>query len=229
MAMDIESIDDRKDKEPEVSAKLRGEAMAYALQSGVYSLAANLYEPYINFRVQKRFSGPDAAHPGKHGNYRQNLAGEIVGDFSGAAVLIAAEALVPDQLHACTRTMRKWVDPLYTSVARWVFASDKESPDFEKKVRNWADFHERNLVRSGIIMTTNVASNVATQKWLAGNPASLKLIFAGKLASSLLTTSLGLATRLVFPSQAKAVDQWVGQNVFMPLIKPDEPAELSRQ
>lgn len=215
-------------KDTPVSAELRGEAMAYALQSGAFSIAANLFEPYINYRIQKHFAPRNILHPGQYGNYGQNLLGELAGDLTGVIGLISAEAIAPKQLHACTRTMRSWVDPLYTTVARWVLASEKNSPAYETNVREWADTHERNLVRSSIIMTANVAGNVAAQKWLIGNPSSTKLIFAGKLASSAVTTSLGLAMRLMFPDQTKNMDRWISKKIFMPLLTPDTGQELQR-
>ncbi|MBY0407872.1 MAG: hypothetical protein K2Q01_09275, partial [Rickettsiales bacterium] len=128
------------------SAQLRGEIMAFAAQSALFNLGANFVEPYINFRIQKYYAGPeDATHHPKYGNYTQNLAGEFAGDISGAATLIAAELLIPDQLHSMSRRFRKFVDPLYDSVAHRVLAPHKGEPDYQKQVDEWKTFQERNL------------------------------------------------------------------------------------
>ena len=230
MATDVKNPEHAPDRSGEektaghhpLSAQLRGETIAYAAQSIVYNLGGNIFEPYINYRIQKRFSGPDAEHPGKYGNYLQNLAGEFAGDITGAGTLILAEMLVPHQLHFCTRKMRSWVDPLYTSVAHRVFAHEQNEPDYAKKIEEWKTFQERNLARSVIIATGSIAGNLATQKWLVNNPSPTKLIFAGKLASTALTTALGLTVRLAFPKQMKGVDSWMSTHFFAPLLK--EPA-----
>lgn len=207
---------ENKDKDPNtVSSQLRGETMAFALQSAFYNLGANFFEPYINYRVQKHYSKND---PSISGNYTQNLAGEFAGDVIGASTLMLAEALAPEQLHAATRKLRSWVDPLYTSVAHRVFEKEKNSPDYEKKVEEWKTFQERNLVRSAIVATAGIAGNLATQKWVIGNPSPTKVIFAGKLISTALTTTIGLGVRLAFPQQMKSVDTWVGEKVFKPWL-----------
>lgn len=197
-----------------VSTQLRGETMAYAAQSAVYNLGANFFEPYINARVQKYYSGPHS-----YGSYTQNLAGEFAGDIIGSSTLLLAEAFIPESLHRGTRAMRRLIDPLYTSVAHRVFAKEKSSPDYEKKIDEWKVFHERNLVRSAIIATAGIAGNIATQKVLIGNPSPTKLIFAGKLASTALTTAIGLGVRLAYPQQMKGVDRWMSKNIFAPLMK----------
>lgn len=201
-----------------VSAQLRGETMAYAAQSAVYNIVANFFEPYIGTQVQKRFSGADAAHPGKHGTYVQNMAGEFAGDLIGSSTLMLAEAVAPNQLHACTRTMRGWIDPFYTKIANHVFADEKDEPGCDEKIAKWKLFQERNLVRSSIIATAGIAGNVATQKLLIGNPSSTKLILAGKLASTAVTTGLGLGMRMAFPQPMNNMDKWMSKKVFAPMM-----------
>jgi hypothetical protein len=196
-----------------VPAQLRGETIAYALQSGLYNLGANFIEPYIGYQTQKQYSKYDPAHPEKFGTYTQNLAGEFAGDLIGCTTLIAAEALFPEQLHAFTRAARRVVDPLYSTVAHRVFAKEKSEPDYEKKVEAWKTFQERNLVRSLIIASAGIAGNVATQKLLLHNPSPTGIIFSGKLISSALTTGVGLCVRLAFPDKMKRVDTWIGKKV----------------
>lgn len=200
---------DKKDKAA-VPAQLRGETIAYAVQSGISNLAANFYEPYINYRIQRHYSGEDKAG---YGNYTQNLAGELAGDLTGSTALILAETLCPEQLHNCTRTMRSWVDPIYDRVARRVLANEKDTPDYEQKVEKWKTFQERNLVRSTIMATAGIAGNIATQKLIVGNPSPTKLIFLGKLASTALTTAIGLTVRFTFPDQMKSMDKWMGKHI----------------
>lgn len=202
---------------PHISAQLRGETMAYALQSAIYNIGANFFEPYINYRIQKHYAKDSLK--GSAGSYTQNLAGEFAGDIIGASSLMLAEAICPEQLHACSRTFRGWIDPLYSSVAHRVFAAEKNTPDYEQEIEKWKVFQERNFVRSSIIATASLLGNVATQKLLIGNPSPTRYIFAGKLASTTLTTSLGLMTRFAFPSQTKALDNWIGKNVFSPILE----------
>lgn len=223
---DMDTKPDKENKESApITAQLRGETMAYAVQSAVYNLGANFFEPYVNYRVQKYYSQHNPSHPGA-GNYTQNLAGEFAGDIIGSSTLLLAEAICPEQLHSCMRTVRSWVDPLYTSVAHRVFAKEKDSPDYEQKIEKWKTFQERNLVRSAIIATAGIAGNVATQKLVIGNPSPTKLIFAGKLISTALSTSIGLGVRLAFPDQMKGMDKWMSKNIFAPMLKdkvmPDE-------
>lgn len=202
----------------DIPAQLRGETVAYAVQSGVYNLGANFFEPYLNYRVQKYY----AARPGAHGNYTQNLAGEFAGDIVGASTLILAEALIPDQLHTFIRAARGHIDPLYTSVAHAVFARECTQPDYEQKMEKWKTFQERSLVRSSIIAAAGIAGNVATQKLLIGNPSPAGLIFKGKLLSTALTTILGLGVRFAFPKQTHGMDKWMGKNLFAPLMEDRE-------
>ncbi len=155
----------------------------------------------------------DVLKPGIYGNYKQNLAGEFAGDLIGSGTLILAEAMCPEQLHICTRTMRGWIDPIYESVAHRALVSEKEAPDYAQKVEKWKTFQERNLVRSTIMATTGIAGNIATQKLITGNPSPTGLIFLGKLASTALTTAIGLTVRLTFPDQTKSIDKWMGKRI----------------
>jgi hypothetical protein len=200
-----------------ISAQLRGETMGYALQSGITNLVANIFEPYINYYIQQRYARQYTSKPEAHGNYVQNLAGEMAGDLIGVGTLIAAEAMCPRALHSGMQTMREWVDPFYDSMARRVLAKEQAEPDFEQKVEKWKTFQERNLVRASIIAIAGVLGNVATQK-IMGNPSPTKLIFLGKIASTSLTTALGLTSRFAFPSQMRSVDKWVGKRIA-PLLQ----------
>jgi hypothetical protein len=208
-----------------VPAEVRGEAMAFAVQSAVTNLGANFFEPYLGHRIQKRFAakGTDAAP--KHGSYAQNLAGELAGDIIGASALILAEAVCPEQFHALARRARQFVDPLYDSVAHRAFASERDSPDYEKKVEEWKVFQERNLVRSAFIAGAGLAGNLATQKLLVRNPSPTSLIFAGKLASTAATTAIGLTLRIAFPEKTKQVDGWISNKVFRPLMNDRDKQE----
>jgi len=189
-----------------VTAQLRGETIAYAVQSGITNLAGNLFEPYVSYRIQKHYSK-------NHGNYTQNLAGEFAGDVIGSASLIAAEIACPELLHSCTRKIRSFIDPLYTSVAHAVLASERNAPDYEQQIDQWKLFQERNAVRAGIIFTAGLAGNLATQKLIARNPSPTKVIFLGNLASSALTTAIGLCGRLAFPEYTKGIDNWMGKHI----------------
>jgi hypothetical protein len=200
-----------------VSAQLRGETMAYAFQSGMYNLAANFFEPYVGYRTQRYYSEHGGA-PLAYGSYSQNLAGEFAGDVVGAATLVGAELIFPQQLHYFMRSARNWIDPLYSSAAHSVFASEKHSPDYEKKVEAWKLFQERNLVRSTIMATASIAGNIGTQKWIFGNPAPTSAVFKGKLLSTAITTAIGLSVRLAFPARMYAMDQWVGKTMFTPML-----------
>lgn len=202
-----------------VSAELRGETMAYAAQSAVYNLAANFFEPYVGYRIQKRFSGSKLSHPEKHGNYTQNLVGEFAGDITGASTLLLSEALFPKQLHSLTRKIRSCVDPMYASLAHIALSDQKSAPDYTQQIDQWKTFQERNLARSVVIAAGAIAGNVATQKLLIKNPSPTRVIFGGKLLSSALTTALGLAVRFVFPNQTRNMDQWIGRNVFAPALE----------
>ncbi len=200
------------DKGNNISSQLRGETMAYAVQNVAYSLAANLYEPYINYRVQRYYSKHSSTHPG-HGNYTQNLVGEFAGDLIGAGTLMAAESLMPTQLHSFTRSFRKWVDPVFDKLARFFLTKDCGAPDYEEKVERWKTFQERNFVRSTIMTTASIAGNIATQKWVAGNPSPVGMILAGKVASSAVTMALELGARFAFPSQLNKLDNWMGARI----------------
>jgi hypothetical protein len=207
---------DAAGKQP-VSAQLRGETMAYAAQTGALSLFANVYEPWLNSRIQKHYSS-HSAKPEAYGGYWKNFGGELAGDVTGFGSLMLAEMLFPEQLHSCTRKMRSWVDPLYSSVAHRVFADEKDSPDYAQKVDAWKTFQERNLVRSTIMAATGITGNVAAQKWVIHNESPTKVIFLGKLATTALTTALGLTARLAFPDGTKNVDRWMSTNIFAPML-----------
>lgn len=194
-----------------VTSQLRGETIAYAVQNGVYNLAANFVEPYISYQAQKLYSGHK--RNAQYGNYTQNLAGEFAGDLIGCSALILAETMIPKQLHTFARGARGWVDPLYTSVAHRVFAREKAEPDYEQKVEQWKTFQERNLVRSLIMTTAGIAGNVATQKMMLGNPSPTGVVFTGKLLSATLTTAFGLGLRMAFPEKLKSVDNWMGRKI----------------
>lgn len=211
---------DELEKTPQgmqVSAQLRGETIAYAVQHMVYNLGANFYEPYINHWRQKFYT---SRHPGQHfGSYKQNLGGELIGDVVGPGALIAAEIIAPTQLHGFMRGARRLVDPLYTTAAHWIFAKEKCEPGYEQKIEQWKTFQERNLVRETIITTTAIASNLASQKLLIKNPAPVSVIFTGKLLGASVTAALGLTTRLLFPERIKKMDQWLGKNIFAPMME----------
>jgi hypothetical protein len=200
-----------------VSAQLRGETIAYAFQSGICNLGANFLEPYVGYRTQRYFSEHGGA-PKAYGSYTQNLAGEFAGDVIGSATLVGAELLFPQQLHHFMRSARNVVDPLYSSAARSIFSDQKGSPGYEQKMEDWKLFQERNLVRSGIMATASIAGNVATQRWVFANPAPTSAVFKGKLLSTAITTTIGLAVRLAFPARMHAVDQWMGSTMFTPML-----------
>jgi hypothetical protein len=208
-----------------VTAQVRGETVAYALQSGLFSLAANIYEPYVNLLVQKKYAKKyryDAPTGQRYGTYGQNLTGELVGDLTGAGSLILAEAIAPEELHRFTRGTRKLIDPLFTSVAHSVFNDEKGQPDYDKKVEQWKLFQERNFVRSGIIAGTGMAGNLITQKLLMRNPSPTGVIFAGKAISTAITTVLGLTARFTFPDQMKSMDSWISKRYLAPHLEDKE-------
>lgn len=206
-----------------VSPQLRGETIAYAVQNGVYNLAANFFEPYVGYRVQKHYANP-RTHA--YGSYSQNLAGEFAGDVSGSGTLIAAELLFPNQLHAFTRMARGWVDPFYTSVAHKVLARERNQPDYNEQVEQWKTFQERNLVRSLIMVPAAIAGNIGIQKAI-GNPSPGSVILKGKLASAALTTALGLTIRFAFPDQTKQADSWLSRHVFSPMLQNGQAGAVS--
>ena len=232
---------------PAVTAQLRAESIAYAVQTGVFNLAANFVEPYINYRIQQQHSihnepqhtgnnqpqhvggnqpqhaggnavHVDGAHPEARGTYTQNLVGEFAGDLIGSSTLILAETLIPGPLHAFTRAARSLVDPVYTPIAHMVLAKDRFEPDHEERVEQWKTFQERNLVRSAIMATAGIAGNVLTQKYLVGNPSPTSLILKGKLLSTALTTATELGVRFAFPHHMGRLDKWMGGK-FAPMMK----------
>lgn len=218
-----------KDKAPKkgVTAQLRGEAMAFGAQSLMFQLAGNLFEPYVNYEVQRYYATHDPKHLEKHGTYKQNLGAEIVGDVAGAGGLILAEVFMPGPVHYFTRNFRKAIDPIYDPVARWVFRNQKDDPDYKEKMETWKVFQERNLARSVIVAAGNIAGNVWAQKHLMGNPSPTKLIFLGKLASTSLVTGLGLVARAAFPEKTSAMDEWMSKKLFAPIVRKVDPKRKS--
>jgi hypothetical protein len=209
-----------------VSSQVRGETMAYAMQSGIFSIMANLYEPYLNLLIQKKYYQKYAAHDAekyqRYGTYTQNLAGELVGDLTGAGTLFAAELSAPEQLHRFTRGARRFIDPLFESVAHRVFYDEKNTPGYEQKMEEWKVFQERNFVRSGIIASAGMAGNLLTQKLWCHNPSPTHVIFLGKAATTMLTTALGLGVRFAFPDQMKGLDGWVSKRYLAPRLNDTE-------
>ncbi len=200
-----------------ITPELRGETMAYALQSGLGHLAGNIYEPWIDYQVQKHY----ARGTSKHGTYGQNFAGEVIGDVAGAAALIAAETLFPRELHGFLRRARSWCDPLYTGVARIALGQEACEPDFEQRIEKWKTFQERNLVRSGIIGVVGIAANVSSQKILLNNPSPTSVVFKGKLLSTAVSTGIMLTARMLFAKRMKQMDEWLGEKVFEPMLSQD--------
>ncbi len=204
-----------------VSSHVRGETMAYALQSGAFSILANIYEPSIGLLVQKKYYqkyAKDAPVHERYGTYVQNLTGELVGDLTGAGTLLLAESLAPETLHRFTRSARKVIDPLFTSVAHNVFFDEKGTPGYEKRMEEWKIFQERNFVRSGIIASTGMVGNLLAQKLLVHNPSPTGVIFLGKALSTSVTTTLGLAVRFAFPDQMKSFDSWISKKYLAPKL-----------
>lgn len=216
----------RKEK---VSNQLRGEAMAFAAQSAVYTLAANTFEPYISYRVQRYYATRDPKHVEKFGNYSQNLAGELIGDLTGAATLVGLEAICPGPLHYFTRQFRYAVDPLYDAVAKFVFKDKKDDPNYQKEVNEWKLYQERNLARSLVVSIGGVAGNVAAQKYLVGNPSPTRLILLGKAASTTVSTGIGLVARMMFSKQTKAIDKYMAKTFFTPIMNNGLTPEEIRQ
>ena len=70
--------------------------------------------------------------------------------------------------------------------------------------------------------TAGIAGNIATQKLLAKNPSPTRVIFAGKLLSTALTTTMGLTSRFAFPEQTRNMDRWMSKNLFAPMMKDKE-------
>ncbi len=199
-----------------IPAELRSDTISYAIQSFVYNLGANTYEPIVSSYTQKKacdwfnFSG--------YSNYRQNLGGEFAGDVIGTATLVAAETFAPNQLHSFTKTARKMVHPLYSSVANWLFSDQKNNPGYDEKIKQWTTYQERNLVRALITTSAAMVGNIATQKLLCTSKAPSGIIFLGRMVSKSLTTALGLTARFTFPKQAGAVDHWMSEHIFAKIM-----------
>ena len=223
----VQDDQEKADKPKPVSAQLRGETMGYAVQSIGYNLVGNLFEPYVSYRIQQRYSGSDAAHRDQHGSYTQNLAGELLGDVAGGAALIAAEAVCPTQLHDFTRKARDCIDPVYDKLAHVFLKKDCSDKEYKERVDAWKVFQERNVVRSAIIGVTGIVVNVAAQKLMLGNPSPTNVVLAGKLASTALSSALGLGARFLLPMQMNRIDQTMGK-VMAPMVgdagTPEEPA-----
>src|SRR5690606_2724862 len=116
----------------------------------------------------------------------QNLMGEFVGDGAGSVTLIALEAFCPEKYHNFSRNARSWVDPFYDKLARLTIAKDCPDVEYEKKIHDWKDFQERNLVRAGVVGTVGIAANLISQKLFLNNKSPTSVIFAGKAVSTTL-------------------------------------------
>lgn len=200
-----------------VSAQVRGETMAHALQSGMFNLAANFYESGINVRVQKYYHdkyGHDASKWQRYGTFKQNIMGEFAGDLSGMGTLMGLETFVPEQLHTFTRGARRFIDPLFEGVAQRVFAKYEGTPDYRPQIDKWKLFHERNFVRSGIVLAGGLTGNLLTQKLIMENPSPTKVIFMGKMLSSTVTMGLNLAIRFCYADEMKKLDSWMAEKYF---------------
>jgi hypothetical protein len=206
----------------QVPDELRGDTISYAIQHVAHNALANFYEPAIDSYLQKRYYERHKNGAQGYGNYSQNLAGQFVGDVVGGGALIAAELLIPNQLHTVTRAARRAIDPLYDSVARWVLADQRDKPDYQQQVLQWKTYQERSLVRSGIMTAAAVAGNVAVQK-AVGNPSPLKVVFGTKLISTAVTAVLTLTSRLMFPDQTRKLDNLINRKIVTPLLQQDAP------
>lgn len=206
-----------------VSAQLRGDTISYALQHIAHNVVANFYEPALDSYLQRKYY--EQHKNGEHGSgsYNQNLVGQLVGDFAGGGALIAAELLIPNQLHTFTRAARRAIDPVYECFAHWALADQKQAADYTQQVERWKTYQERSIVRSAIMVTGSMAANIATQKAI-GNPSPAKVIFGTRIISTALTAVLGLASRVMFPEHTRKFDDWINSNVVQPLIT-DAPAE----
>lgn len=211
------SASDTTDGRKRLSPEHRGEVIGYAFQQGTFSLAANIFEPYVNKRFQDYISRHTLSHP-KAGNFSQNLVGEFAGDLIGTSTLVLAEVLCPRPLHTAMGAARNMLDPVYKSIAHAVFADKRLEPDYDQQVERWKTIQERNFVRSSIMAAAGIAGNVAVQKWIMKNPAPSSVVFMGKALSTLLTTSIGLTTRFTFPEQMKKLDNLLGDKVFAPML-----------
>lgn len=206
----------------QITPELRSETMAFALQNGFFNLGANLFEPAVGRWVQQRYAKPTHA---RHGTYLQNLGGEVAGDISGTAALILSEALFPQQLHGVLRAGRALCDPLYEALAPYALKDDPASSGYAQAKEEWKTFQGRSLVRTLIMDTANIASNITVQKTLIKNPSPAGVILKGKLLSTALSASLLLGARFVAPNRTGKADEWIGEIIFEPMLS-EEPIPI---
>jgi len=217
---------DENNKLIAVAPEHRGDTMAFAVQQVMYNLGGNFFEPYVSSHVQKHFA-KNNSHI-KAGSYGQNLGGDFAGDIIGASGLMMAEVLAPVPLHTLTRKMRDMIDPVYSTIADHVFSGQKNDPNVAQQKEEWKVAQERSFVRGTLMAVGGITGNIATQKYIIKNPAPAHVIFLGKLASSTITTALGLAIRAVFPSKTQGMDKWMSKKIFTPMFEDKDSGELSR-
>lgn len=197
----------------------RAENMAYASQSVVVNIAANVVEPWLNKKWQRYSAKRDLAQYNqpkgqRYGSYWQNLGGELIGDVGGGTTLFLASAFAPGVTQGFINFTGRLVHPIFHTLGHIAFKEQFNEPDYAAKVNKWADFQEKNFARSLIVAAGNISSNVAGQKYLIKNPSPAKVIFQGKLMTTALTNSLMLFARIYAPQRMKNFDRRMGKKYF---------------
>ncbi|MGE0754837.1 MAG: hypothetical protein AB7L92_06720 [Alphaproteobacteria bacterium] len=199
--------------------RFRAENMAYASQSVLVNIAANVIEPKLNEKWQGRYArnNPEFFNQpqGKrYGSYWQNFGGEIAGDVGGGMTLFLASAFAAAPTQAFIDFTGRLVHPIFQTLGHIAFKEQFNEPDYQAKVDKWSRFQERNFARALIVGAGGITANVAAQKFAFKNPSPAKVIFQGKLMTTGLTNSVMLGARIYAPQKMKDLDRRMGKKYF---------------
>lgn len=195
----------------------RGENAAWAFEAVLTCFLTDFIDPVLMWHMGKK----DAEKHGyeAHGTLAQNVIGEVGGDLFSAVALVGAEELFPNQMKGFSKTLGSALDPVYSRMAEYAVKDDCPPAERAEKIKEWKEYQEDNLAKSVVMAAAGIGGNIALQKSpLVGNPSPASVIFKGKLAGVGLTTALVLGSRLAFPKQTKAMDAWLGDHVFTPIL-----------
>lgn len=200
--------DTPKDLAPSAATQDLNAFQTYAESQNLFDLGSRLFEPYVNHRVQQHFARQGHY---KAGTYMQNLAGEIAGDVVGIAALTSAERLFPKQMQRTTDYAEQLLDPIYDPLAEKLFEPCCDDKNYDQRVDEWKKDQQAELIHAGVAASASVTGNVFAQKKIFRNPAASSAIFKGKMASTSLTTLLGLSMGFALPGASSFVDTLVNE------------------
>lgn len=197
-----------------------GREISYGIQQTFACWATDFIDPVLGMWIQNKWGDKSHKATASH-----TFGGEFFGDTAALGVYLFSKRVLTAPVDWSIAVTKKICDPLLDWAGRRTLSQWREKhrvaeddARYRRKLEMYKDFQAENIVDTGIIGSSSVVLNVATQRVL-GNRQSYGIMLASKMAGALITMAGMLGLRTALPSATKTLDDELSARYFSPVIR----------